>query len=71
MKLLIMLFVVASCSTPEEATIKAGGKGRVLCMRPDDREFVYCRDGHRSLFVCVHAPNSECVEIRRVQEAWE
>jgi protein tyrosine phosphatase (PTP) superfamily phosphohydrolase (DUF442 family) len=71
MKLLVMLFVVSSCTWPEEATIEAGGKRRVLCLRPDDRGFVYCRDGHRSLFVCEHSPNSRCVEVRRVQEAWE
>lgn len=71
MKLLLLILIVASCSTPEEATIEAGGKERVICLRPDNGSFVYCRDGRRSLFVCRHSPNSKCVEVRHVQEVWE
>lgn len=72
MKMLItLMLLVASCTSPEEATIEAGGMGRVLCMRPDDRGFIHCRDAQRLLFVCVHVLNSKCVSVLRVMDAWQ
>lgn len=70
MKKLALLIAIASCTSPEEATIEAGGKGRVVCTRSDDRGFMYCRDESGAVFVCFHEVNARCISVVRAGEVW-
>lgn len=66
--LLFVAVVLAACTDPEEAVVKAGGAAPALCLRKDKSGATFCRDAKRALFVCFETgADASCVSVDRVR----